>query len=206
MHGLRRLYFINQNVTHKNGITRDIYKFWKITVVLHLVHLRSFLGKFQSFFLFKTIFTKRGGLSNYFLSKSHISGWTREFQHEYYAKPNISLCRRVCSVCVVSHVWVMVKLFWFGFLFVYNILLIIKIIVMHIMIIWIKIGYDWIWSECFDRPGNPTYFNLTVLKVVYWKCQNYQCTLDRSSIKNLKQIIKRRVNTVFFYSIQKNVC
>ena len=47
-HGLRRLSFTYHNFTHKKCVNCDIYKFWKITIVVHLVHLMSFLDKFQS--------------------------------------------------------------------------------------------------------------------------------------------------------------
>ena len=48
-HGLRKLNFTYQNFKHKKCVNIDKYKFWKIPVVLHLVHFRSFLDKFQSF-------------------------------------------------------------------------------------------------------------------------------------------------------------
>ena len=47
-HGLRRLYFTNQNCTHKKSGNRDIYKLRKINEVLHLVEFKSFFDKFQS--------------------------------------------------------------------------------------------------------------------------------------------------------------
>ena len=56
-HGLRRLNFTHQNCTHIKCVNRNIYKFWKITVVLHLVH---FWINLNHFLLFKTIFTKKG--------------------------------------------------------------------------------------------------------------------------------------------------
>ena len=32
-------------------------------------------------------------------------GLMREFKHKFYAKPNISVCRHVCRLCVVSVWW-----------------------------------------------------------------------------------------------------
>ena len=45
---------------------------------------------------------------------SHFMSFTREFQHEFYAHPDISsffYAGSVCAVCVVSHVWALVESF-----------------------------------------------------------------------------------------------